>query len=157
MNLHLLEDINAAEQLEWKTAYKYKTIYDKEIGMIDLQNESGDSLKLRIPPIDLLMRTDRVGRYWHYRNFVDSQISYEVIGPYLIRFGDLPYRKALGEWIRKIPLSIVMDKTSITVLEQNWRMLSARRAHESFRAYLNAISFLSPGSSTRLHGPRHIL
>jgi len=30
-----------------------------------------------------------------------------VIGPYLIRFDDLPYRDALGEWIRNIPLNIV--------------------------------------------------
>ena len=107
MNLHLMVDSDAAEQLSRRTSYKYKTFYDKKTGKIGLQDESGTSLKLRALPDNLLMQSDRVGRYWHFRNFVDSQINYEVIGPYLIRFGDLPYRDALGEWIRKIPLNIV--------------------------------------------------
>ncbi len=107
MNLHLMEDIDTAEQLSRKTAYEYKTIYDEETGLIDLRDESRVSVKLRILPDDLLMPTNRVGRLWHYQNFVDSEINYEVVGPYLIRFGDLPYREVLGEWIRKIPLNIV--------------------------------------------------
>jgi len=107
MNLHLMEDRDAAEQLSRLTSFKYQTFYDEKTGKIDLQDESGTSLKLRAIPDNLLMPVDRIGRYWHFRNFVDSQINYRVIEPYLIRFGDLPYRNALGEWIRKIPLSIV--------------------------------------------------
>ena len=107
MNLHLMEDSDAAEQLSRRASYKYKTFYDGKTGKIDLQDESGTSLKLRALPDYLLMPSDRVGRYWYFRDFADSEINYEVIGPYLIRFGDLPYRDALGEWIRKIPLSIV--------------------------------------------------
>ena len=38
---------------------------------------------------------------------MDSEINYEVIGPYLIHFNDLPYCTALGEWIRSIPLNTV--------------------------------------------------
>lgn len=107
MNLHLMEDSNAAEQLSRSTSYKYKTYYDEKTGKIDLQDESGTSLKLRAIPDNLIMTSDRVGNYWYFQNFVDSQINYRVIEPYLIRFGDLPYRNALGEWIRKIPLNIV--------------------------------------------------
>jgi hypothetical protein len=107
MNLHLMEDSDAAEQLSRSTSFKYKTFYDEKTGKIDLQDESGTSLKLRAIPDNLLMPGDRVGRYWHFQNFVDSQINYTVIEPYLIRFSDLPYRNALGEWIRKIPLNIV--------------------------------------------------
>jgi len=107
MNLHLMEDIDAADLLSLRTAYMYKTFYDEHTGKFDLVDESGNAVKLRELPDHLLMPIDRVGRYWHYRNFTDSEINYEVIEPYLIRFGDLPYRDALGDWIRKIPMNIV--------------------------------------------------
>jgi hypothetical protein len=106
-NLHLMEDIDAAEQLSRRTAYKYKTLYDEKTGKIYLQDESGASVALRDLPRKLLMQKEWAGRFWHYRNFVDSAINYEAVGPFLIRFGDLPYRDALGDWIRKIPLNIV--------------------------------------------------
>jgi hypothetical protein len=107
MNLHLMEDMDAAEQLRPQIAYKYKTFYDEITGQIYLRDDSGATPMLRILPDDLLTQTDRIGRYWHYRNFMDSEIDYEVIGPYLIRLGDVPYRDALGEWIREMPLSII--------------------------------------------------
>ena len=107
MNLHLMEDSGAAERLSRLTAYEYKTFYDEQTGKIRLQDDSGVPVILRSLPDNLLIPTERIGRLWHYRNFVDAEINYEVIGPYLIRFGDLPYRDVLGGWIRKLPLNIV--------------------------------------------------
>ncbi len=107
MNLHLMEDANVAEKLKYKVSSEYKTLYDEKTGNIELYDELGAQQELRNLPNYLFTPASRYNGFWHYPGFIDREINYEVVEPYLLRLKDLPYRDSLGKWITMIPLNIV--------------------------------------------------
>ncbi|MHC4934381.1 MAG: hypothetical protein ACYTGV_19585, partial [Planctomycetota bacterium] len=106
-NTHLLADVQAALRMTARESYALKTEVEKTTGLPVVKAPSGAALPLRDLPEGILLRTARTRSFWHYEGFREARTVPEVLAPYLLPFGDLPYRDAIDGWIRMLPLSVV--------------------------------------------------
>jgi hypothetical protein len=106
-NTHLLADVEAALRMTRRESYALKTEADKETLQPIVKDASGRALPLRDLPEAVLLPTGRTHGFWHFADFVEGRTQHAVLAPFLIPFGDLPYRDAIDGWIRALPLSVV--------------------------------------------------
>ncbi len=106
-NTHLLEDVEAALRMTARESYTLKTEVDGESRTPVVRDAAGEVLPLRALPEGILQPTGRTEGFWHFEDFRAARTVHEVLAPYLLRLEDLPYRDALGGWLRTLPLSVV--------------------------------------------------
>ncbi len=88
-NAHLLEDVEAAEEMSWKELAKIKTMYDRKSRTLILQGPDGERLPIRKLPDGIIQHTRQTGGPDRVRYYTRDRLVLEALGPYLVPFKGL--------------------------------------------------------------------
>jgi len=103
-NRHLLENTAEADAEDLSIA---ETLYERKTNELSVLAENGRKLSIRSIPEGTIRLMERTNGFMHLQDFGEDRIVFEVLQPYLVRLRDLEYRAEIGDWIRRLPLSVV--------------------------------------------------